>query len=81
MQKTQTKGLKFLSRNKAVVDLNRHSDIMEDVIDRIKVKEAMITGKFIVWEEAKKSLQKKHGIYGLSDSNRKKGAKVSRKRS
>lgn len=58
MQKTKTKALKFVSRNRAVVDLNRHSDIMEDVIDRIKVKEAMLSGKFIDWEKAKKSLQK-----------------------
>ena len=81
MQKTRTKGLKFISRNKAVIDLNRHSDIMEDVIDRIKVKEAMLAGKFIDWEEAKKSLQKKHDVNDVSNSNRKKGAKVSRKRS
>ena len=50
MQRKHTKGLKFISRRKAEVDLARHSDIMEDAIDRIKVKEAMnpvslLTGK------------------------------------
>lgn len=81
MQNTRTKGLKFVSKNKAEIDLIRHSDIMEDAIDRIKVKEAMHTGEFIDWEEAKKKLQKKHGINGLPNSNRKKDSKVSRKRS
>ncbi len=36
-----------INRNKAIVDLNKHGDIMEDVIDRIKVKEAMNTGEFV----------------------------------
>ena len=81
MQRTHTKGLKFISRRKAEVDLARHSDIMEDAIDRIKVKEAMNSGQFIDWEEAKQSLNKKHGINGLPHSNRKKSAKVPRRRS
>ncbi len=81
MQKTITKGITFIGRKKAVVDLARHGDIMEDVIDRIKVKEAMNTGDFIDWETAKTSLDKKHGINGLPHSNRKKSAKVPRSRS
>ncbi len=81
MQKTITKGISFIGRRKAVVDLARHADIMEDAIDRIKVKEAMNTGEFIDWDEAKESLNKKHGIHGFPHGNRKKSAKVSRKRS
>ena len=81
MQNTQIKGLKFITRRKAVVDLARHADIMEDAIDRIKVKEAMKTGQFIDWEEAAKALDKKHGINGLPNSHRKKSVKVSGKRS
>ncbi len=81
MQKATTKGINFIGRRKAIVDLARHGDIMEDAIDRIKVKEAMNTGQFIDWEEAKESLNHKHGINGLPNSNRKKSAKVPRKRS
>jgi hypothetical protein len=81
MQHTNTKGLKFISSRKAVVDLVIHSDIMEDAIDRIKVKEAMNTGQFINWEEAIKTLDKKHSINGLPNSHRKKSIKVSGKRS
>ncbi len=80
MQKTITKGISFIGRRKAVVDLARHGDIMEDAIDRIKVKEAMNTGQFIDWEEAKESLNHKHGINDLPHSDRKKSAKVPRKR-
>lgn len=56
MQRTHTKGLKSINRRKAVVDLAKHSDIMKDAIDRIKLKEAMNTGQFIDWREAKESL-------------------------
>jgi hypothetical protein len=54
MQKTNTKGLKFINSRKAVVNLVMHADIMEDAIDRIKVKEAMNTGQFIDWGKALK---------------------------
>jgi hypothetical protein len=77
---TTTKGL-FINRNKAIIDLSKHGDIMEDAIDRIKVKEAMKNGQFIDWEDAKQSIDKKHGIDGLPNTNRKKGSKVPLKRS
>ncbi|HEV8082533.1 MAG TPA: hypothetical protein VGP55_04995 [Chitinophagaceae bacterium] len=77
MQNTRIKGVKFIFKNKAEIDLVGHADIMEDAIDRTKVREALNTGEFIDWEDAKKLLQKKHGINELSDSNRKKSAKIS----
>lgn len=70
-----------INRNKATVDLDKHGDIMEDAIDRIKVKEAMNSGEFIDWEDAKQLLDKKHSINGIPDSNRKESIKVSRNRS
>ena len=76
MQSIRTKGL-TINRNKATVDLKRHGDIMEDAIDRIKVKEAMATGEFVDWNDAKISLDKKHRIDGLPTNNRKKSIKVS----
>jgi len=58
MKRTFISGIS-INRNKAIVDLNKHGDIMEDVIDRIKVKEAMNTGEFVDWEDAKQILDKK----------------------
>ena len=80
MNKSVTKGL-TINRNKATVDLSKHGDIMEDAIDRIKVKEAMKEGEFVDWDAAKQSLDKKHGIDDIPGSNRKKSLKVPRKRS
>lgn len=79
MEKTKTKGLRFIGRNKAVIDIAKHRDIMEDAIDRIKVKEAMQTGEFIAWDELKQKLDKKHRLHDLSGSTSKKSRKVSRK--
>lgn len=75
-----TKGLSFVTNSKVLVDLNRHSDIMEDAIDRIAVKEAKQSGEFMDWEEAKKKLNKKHGLNGVQNSNRKAAAQISGKR-
>lgn len=77
---TVTKGLS-INRNKAIIDLNKHGEIMEDAIDRIKVKEAMKNGQFVDWEDAKQSLDKINGINGLQGTTRKKGTKVPHKRS
>ncbi len=76
----KTRGLS-INRNKAIIDLSKHGDIMEDAIDRIKVKEAMKNGQFIDWDEGKQSIDKKHRIDGLQTTNRKKGSKVPLKRS
>ncbi len=77
----KAKGLRFIGRNKVIIDLSRHSDIMEDAIDRIKVKEAMENDEFVPWNEVKEILDKKHGIYDVQGDSSKKSAKVSRKRS
>ena len=75
------RGVKFIGRSKPIIDLKRHGEIMEDALDRIKVKEALEEGDFITWDEAKKILDKKHGINGVHGNNKKKGVKVSRNRS
>lgn len=74
------RGLKIVGR-KAIVDLSRHADVMEDAIDNIKINEAMQSDEFIPWEEAKNSLEKKHGIHGLRNTDSKKSTKVPRRRS
>ncbi|MBA4139039.1 MAG: hypothetical protein H0X70_00790 [Segetibacter sp.] len=79
MKRTFISGIS-INRNKATVDLKKHGDIMKDAIDRIKVKEAMNTGEFVDWEDAKQLLEKKHSINGFKDSNRKESIKVSRNR-
>ncbi len=79
MKRTFISGIS-INRNKATVDLKKHGDIMKDAIDRIKVKEAMNTGEFVDWEDAKQLLEKKHSINGFPDSNRKESIKVSRNR-
>ncbi len=52
MKRTFISGIS-INRNKATIDLNKHGDIMEDALNRIKVKEAMNTGEFVDWEDAK----------------------------
>jgi hypothetical protein len=79
MKRTFISGIS-INRNKATVDLKKHGDIMKDAIDRIKVKEAMNTGEFVDWEDAKQLLEKKHSINGFPDRNRKESIKVSRNR-
>jgi predicted transcriptional regulator len=80
MTMNETKGLRFLSRNKAVVDLRRHGDIMEDAIDRITIKEAIQKEDFVSWDEVEKKVNKKlgihHGVHGTTNkAGRKKSAK------
>lgn len=77
MYTSSTKGLRFLPKNKAVVDLKMHGDIMEDAIDRITIKEAKQKGEFVDWDDAKKTLDKKHKLHGIHNSNRKAAVKIS----
>jgi hypothetical protein len=72
-----TKWLRFISKNKAIINANRHADIMDDAIDRIVIKEAKINGEFVNWEDAKSVLDKKHKVYGFSNRNRKTTSKIS----
>ena len=72
---TNTAGLKFINRRKAVIDIVRHADIMEDAIDRIIVKEAMKNPKWISLEEVKKQLDKKHGVTKVPGNSKRKGGK------
>lgn len=67
-----------MRRNKVVIDLSKHSDIMEDAIDRIRLKDAA-NDERIPWEEATKILDKKHGL-DVPGNNKKKSSKVSRNR-
>jgi len=74
-----TKGLKFIGRKKAVIDVHRHADIMEDAIDRIKVKEAMQTAEFVSWNEVEEKINKKLGLHAIHHSANKAGRKKSAK--
>jgi hypothetical protein len=74
------KGIKFIGRNKAIIDVVAHSEIMDDAIDRVLIKEAKKSGEFIPWEGAQVIIEKKRADE-LQDSNRKKSTKVSHNRS
>ena len=78
MRSAVTKGLRFINRSKALINIARHSEIMEDAIDRIIIKEAKDDPK-TPWEEVKKKLDKKHGLNDISNSNAKKSRKKSAK--
>jgi hypothetical protein len=76
----KTKGLRFIGRNKAVIDVKRHADIMEDALDRITIKEAMDRGEFVSWDEVEKKVNKKLGIqHGAHGPTNKAGRKKSTK--
>jgi hypothetical protein len=74
------KGLRFLGKNNAVIDIKRHADIMEDAIDRIKMKEAMQSGEFVSWEEVESKINKKLGKDVSSSTNKKSRKKSAKSR-
>jgi len=44
------------------IDLRKHSEEIEDFFHGLNAKEILEKGEFVLWEDAKRKLDKKHNI-------------------
>lgn len=44
------------------IDLRKHSEEIEDFFSGLNAKEILEKGEFVLWEKAKKKLDKKHRV-------------------